>query len=59
LIDEISIGMGVFKTADTGSWEDQLHEGVRRLQEMKQQWRDKASKAVSQSSVEEGDVELF
>lgn len=59
MIDEMSIGMGVFKTADTASWESQLNEGEERLREMRRQWRAQASKAVSQSSMEEGDVELF
>lgn len=59
VVDEISIGMGVFKTTDTASWEKQLNEGAERLREMKQQWRARANKVVSQSSVDEGDVELF
>ena len=59
LADEVNIGMRVFKTEDVDSWESQLHEGVKRLQEMKQQWRNKTIKVVSQSSVDEGDVELF
>jgi len=59
LVDEVKIGMGVFKTMDASSWEKQLNEGVDRLQEMKDQWRSESNKAVSQSSVEEGDIELF
>ena len=59
LVDELNIGMGVFKTMDADSWESQLNDGMDRLREMKEQWRVKTSKAVSQSSVEEGDVELF
>jgi len=59
LIDEINVGLGVFKTTDSASWETQLNDGIDRLREMKQQWRTKANKAVSQSSVDEGDVELF
>lgn len=59
LIDEINVGLGVFKTTDTASWESQINEGIDRLREMKEQWRAKTNKAVSQSSVDEGDVELF
>lgn len=59
MADEVNIGMGIFKTADAGSWETQLHDGVQRMQDMKQQWRTNAKKVVSQSSVDEGDVELF
>jgi len=59
VVDEINIGMGVFKTTDTANWASQLNDGTERLREMRQQWRAKASKAVSQSSVEAGDVELF
>lgn len=59
MVDEVTIGMGVFKTADAGNWENQLHDGVQRLQEMKQQWRAHTTKVVSQASVDEGDVELF
>ncbi|QPK64196.1 chemotaxis protein [Methylomonas sp. LL1] len=58
--DEVAIGMGIFKTTDAASWEKQLNEGVERLRDMKQQWHAKTThQAVSQSSVEEGDVELF
>ncbi|MBS4049728.1 MAG: chemotaxis protein [Methylomonas sp.] len=59
LADEVAIGMGVFKTADSTQWESQLAEGVSRLRAMQEQWRAQGSKAVSQSTVEEGDVELF
>ncbi|MCQ8105232.1 methyl-accepting chemotaxis protein [Methylomonas sp. SURF-2] len=57
--DEVAIGMGVFKTTDSATWERQLDEGVKRLRSMREQWRSASSKAVSQSSVEEGDIELF
>ena len=60
MADEVSIGMGIFKTTDAGSWENQLYQGVQRLQDMKQQWHsNKTTKAVAQASVGEGDVELF
>ncbi|MGY6274963.1 methyl-accepting chemotaxis protein [Methylomonas sp. MgM2] len=59
LNDELKIGMGVFRTMDAASWEKQLNEGVDRLRKMKEQWRTESPKVVSQSSVDEGDVELF
>lgn len=57
--DEIAIGMGVFKTTDSDEWENQLLAGAQRLQDMKQQWRSNVHSIVSQSSVDEGDIELF
>jgi methyl-accepting chemotaxis protein len=57
--DEIAIGMGIFKTSDIGTWEDQLHEGIDRLREIKQHWQNDSQVVVSQSSVEEGEIELF
>ena len=59
MADEVAIGMGVFKTTDSMNWENQLSEGTKRLQEMQHQWRRQSSKVVSQSTVDEGDVELF
>ena len=59
MVDDVVIGMGVFKTTDMAAWESQLNEGAERLREMKQQWQNRSTKAVSQSSMDEGDVELF
>lgn len=59
MADEVAIGMGVFKTTDSQNWEKQLNEGTARLQEMQHQWRKTSSKVVSQSTVDEGDIELF
>ncbi len=59
MTDEVHIGMGVFKTTDRETWQEQLDQGTHRLREMKQQWQVKAAKAVAQSSMDEGDVELF
>lgn len=59
MADEVAIGMGIFKTTDSSNWEYQLNEGVNRLRAMQEQWRTTGSKVVSQSTVEEGDVELF
>ena len=57
--DEIGIGLGVFKTGGGVSWATGLDQGVSRLNEMKQQWSVKEKKVVSQSSMDEGDIELF
>ncbi|AEG00566.1 methyl-accepting chemotaxis sensory transducer [Methylomonas methanica MC09] len=59
MADEVAIGMGIFKTTDSANWEHQLNEGINRLRAMQEQWRTTGSKVVSQSTVEEGDVELF
>lgn len=58
LVDEIQIGMGVFKAGDTKAWEQELTQGVRRLAEIRRQW-DTKEKAVAQSSMHEGEVDLF
>ncbi len=57
--DEIRIGLGVFKNPDKSAWEKELNEGVGRLREMKQLWNAKEKKAVSQTSMDEGEIELF
>ncbi len=57
--DEVQIGLGVFKTGDSSAWMNELEQGVSRLNEMKQQWNEKEKKVVSQSSMDEGDIELF
>jgi len=57
--DEVRIGLGVFKTGDSSAWMSEFEQGVSRLSEMKQQWSEKEKKVVSQSSMDEGDIELF
>ena len=57
--DELRIGLGVFKTGDNSAWMSELEQGVSRINEMKQQWSEKEKKVVSQSSMDEGDIELF
>ncbi len=57
--DEVKIGLGTFKIEEAGHWGHELDQGVIRLNEMKQQWKVKDKKAVSQSSMDEGDIELF
>jgi len=57
--DEMRIGIGTFKTGNDSVWIDELEQGITRLNDMKQQWVVKEKKAVSQSSMDEGDIELF
>ncbi len=57
--DEARIGLGVFKTTDSDNWLTELQQGQERLQDMRKQWLDRENKAVSQSSMEEGEVDLF
>jgi len=57
--DEMRIGMGTFKTGNDSVWVEELEQGVTRLSDMKKQWEVKEKKAVSQSSMDEGDIELF
>ncbi len=57
--DEVKIGLGTFKIEESGHWGHELDQGVIRLNEMKQQWKVKDKKAVLQSSMDEGDIELF
>ena len=56
--DEIRIGMGVFKTGDRLAWGRELEQGASRIREMKQHW-DVKEKAVVQSSMDAGEVDLF
>lgn len=57
--DEIRIGMGVFKVGNREAWERELDQGAGRIRDMRQQWDSKGTKAVAQSSMVEGDVDLF
>jgi len=57
--DEVRIGLGGFKTGNSSVWTSELEQGVSRLNEMKQQWSVQEKKVVTQSSMEEGDIELF
>jgi len=58
LMDEMRIGMGTFKTGNSQQWEHELAQGVRRISEMQQLWQVK-EKTVSQSSMAEGEIDLF
>jgi len=57
--DEVKIGIGSFKTGKGPIWITELEQGVTRLNDMKQKWDTKEKKAVSQHSMDEGDIELF
>ncbi len=57
--DEIQIGFGAFKTGNDNQWINELEQGVSRINDMKQQWSLKEKKAVSQGSMDEGDIDLF
>ncbi len=59
LSDEINIGLGLFKSASANSWIEGLEQGHNRLKDMQNQWNKKENKAVSQTSMDEGDIELF
>lgn len=59
LKDEVAIGMAMFKTGNRADWQAQLGQGADRLRQMKQQWQIVKSRVVSQSSMDEGDVDLF
>ncbi len=57
--DEVKIGIGLFKTGKEPIWIAELGQGISRLDEMSQQWNNKDKKAVSQHSMDEGEIELF
>jgi len=59
LSDEVGVSLGTFKTGVDSVWVNELGQGVTRLNDMKKQWSVKEKKAVSQSSMDEGDIELF
>lgn len=57
--DEMKISLGTFKTGTSNVWVDELEQGVTRLNEMQKQWNVKEKKAVSQDTMDEGEIELF
>jgi len=59
LNDEVKIGLGAFKEVDNQLSKIELDAGVQRFKEMQEQWKRKEKKAVSQNSMEEGDIDLF
>jgi len=59
LTDEMRVGLGFLQTGDAFIWIRELQAGTRRLREMKRQWCEAEMKAVSQESMDEGEIELF
>ena len=59
IIDELHIGIGVFKTGDEKVWTKELQQGSKRLSEMKGLWSNKEKKAVVQDSMDVGEIDLF
>ena len=59
MAEEIKMGLGCFKSGDVEQWSKELKNGVKRFEDMQQQWLKQEKKAVSQGSVEEGEIELF
>ena len=59
LIDEMRIGFEILTSSDQENVANELTHGIKRLNDMKQQWRTKTHKTVAQESMTEGDIELF
>lgn len=59
LIDEMRIGFEILTSSDQENIANELNHGIKRLDDMKQQWRTKTHKTVAQESMNEGDIELF
>ncbi len=59
LVDEVRIGLGSFKTGNHEIWFNELEQGIKRLDDMKEQWDIRDHKAVAQGSMDEGEIDLF
>ena len=59
MIDEMRIGFEIFKSGDEVARINELKHGVKRLNDMQQQWRSNTHKAVAQESMDAGEIELF
>lgn len=59
LLDEMRIGFEMMASSDPETVVNELNHGIKRLNDMKQQWRTNSHKTVSQGSMDEGDIELF
>lgn len=57
--DEVGIGLNAFKTLDPAHCQQHLQQGCERIRDMQQHWQTQSAKAVTQSTMEEGDIELF
>ncbi len=58
LCDEVKVGLAGFKVIGENNISE-LSAGVQRFKEMRTQWQIKEKKAVSQDTMEEGDIDLF
>lgn len=59
ILSEVQIGLGGVKQADSQIWIEELNQGYRRIDAMQLEWQAQEKKAVFQSSMDEGDIELF
>ncbi|MCK4841041.1 MAG: chemotaxis protein [Methylococcales bacterium] len=59
LSKEVRGGLGAFKLANASDRVVELEYGLARLNAMKKQWSKKEKKTVSQSLMDEGEIELF
>jgi len=59
LIDEIKPFVDLSDKSKAAESSEMLKQGTQRLSEMRQEWNQKENKAVSQASMEEGEIELF
>lgn len=57
--DEISVGLGLFKSAESQVWQTGLKEGIARINDLRQQWDESTRKVVHQTSMDAGDVDFF
>lgn len=57
--DDMRVTLAGFKTSDKSIWVDELEQGITRINDMKKLWNMKETKAVSQASMDEGEIELF
>ena len=59
IMDEMHVGLSAFKHGDQVFCTGELLSGQKRLNELRLQWLSKEKKAVSQGSMDEGEIELF
>lgn len=59
MADEVRISLGFLQSSDPATWEKELNQGVERFHLMQQQWKNVNLKTTTQTSMDEGDIELF
>lgn len=59
IMDEMRIGLGVFKSNDDRLRLEELQNGNRRLTTMRDEWKEVGKKVVAQGSMDEGEIEMF